>query len=280
MKALLINQPPQTQKFLEESGLATIATAEVNRLLVTLLPGVVHEINNPVGFVTANLSSMEGYMQSIGELADHFKRLTTLLGSRPNLTTEERELLDICKALAADADVEAAISDAPALLAECRDGMRRIQELAAALREVSLTGEEAQAGCDLHLCMETALRVIWNELKYTITVDRQYGEPLFLEAVSSQPLVQGFLVLLAHAIDCMGGEGAIAIETAVENEATLVRIFCSSQKFQENRCGADPAAARHFFGKCKATLNVVVDGPGRNVFYTVTIPADASGSNE
>ena len=55
MKALLTDQPPQIRQFLEDSGLATIATAEVNRLLVTLLPGVVHEINNPVGFVTANL---------------------------------------------------------------------------------------------------------------------------------------------------------------------------------------------------------------------------------
>jgi hypothetical protein len=280
MKARLIDQPPQIRQFLKEPGIATIATAEVNRLLVTLLPGVVHEINNPVGFVTANLSSMEGYMQRIGELADHFKLLTALLESRPDLTVEEKESLDICKALAADVDLETALSDVPALLAECRDGMRRIQELAGALRETALSGEEAQVGCDLHACMETALRVIWNELKYTITVDRQYGEPIFLEAVPSQPLVQGFLMLLAHAIDCMGGEGAMAIETAVENDKALVRIFCSSQKFQENRCGADPAAARHFFGKGKATLTVVVDGPGRNVFYTVTIPADASGSNE
>lgn len=255
-------------------------TAAVNHLLVELLPGVVHEINNPVGFVTGNLSTMEGYMQSIGELAGHFSLLAALLGSRSDLTPKERETLDICKALAAEADVEAAIADVPALLEESRDGMRRIQELAAALREAASSGEEEQAGCDLHSCMETALRVIWNELKYTITVDRQYGEPLFLEAYPSRPLVQGFLMLLAHAIGCMGGAGELSIQTAVENDEALVRVSCSSQKFQEEPCGADPAAARHFFGKCNGNLNVVVDGPGRKVSYTVTIPAPVGGNNE
>ena len=135
-------------------------------------------------------------MESIGELAGRFKRLVALLESRADLTIEERESLDVCKALAADADIEAALSDVPALLAECRDGMRRIQELADALREAALTDDEdGQAGCDLHASMETALRVIWNELKYTITVDRQYGEPIFLEACPSRSLVQGFLML-------------------------------------------------------------------------------------
>ena len=248
-------------------------TAVVDRLLAELLPGVVHEINNPVGFITANLSTMEGYMQSIGELADHFNLLAALLGTRSDLTTEERDILDICKALTVDADVEAALSDAPALLAECRDGMRQIQELAGALREVALTEEEGQAGCNLHSCMETALRVIWNMLKYTITVDRQYGEPVFLEAYSSRPMVRGFLMLLNHAICCMEGEGTMTIQTAIENGNVLVRVLCSSQKIQETQCNGDPVAARSFFCRYNGSLDVVMDGPGRNVFYTVTIPA-------
>lgn len=257
------------------------AATEINGLLVRLLPGVVHEINNPVGFVAGNLSTMAGYIESLNELAHRFAGLVAMLGSRPDLTPAEEETFKTCKAFAAEADLDSIMSDMPALLDESRQGMRRIQELVHALQEVALADEdecEAQVQSDLHQCLEIALRVIGNELKYTTTLHRQYGD-LPLTVCPPRSMALAFLMMLAHAVQAIEGSGEMRIQTTVENGGTVVRVQCFSRIPHEKACDIDPVTAKDFFKRCNGRLEVATEPSGK-ICYTVTIPATTCGDDE
>ncbi|MFZ5563589.1 MAG: response regulator, partial [Thermodesulfobacteriota bacterium] len=102
---------------------------DISGLLMRLLPGVVHEINNPTGFVSGNLSTMEGYVKDIAEQFHRLMDLRAVLSCRSDLSPGEKKLLDVCKSHADRIDLEFVLSDITALLNESREGMTRIQAL-------------------------------------------------------------------------------------------------------------------------------------------------------
>jgi two-component system NtrC family sensor kinase len=88
-------------------------------------------------------------------------------------------------------------------------------------------GEERQSA-DLIQCLESTINVVWNEIKYKATVEKDYGDiPLTL--CHPQALNQVFMNLLVNAAQAIEVQGTIRIRAWYEDETIFVSIADSGQ---------------------------------------------------
>lgn len=170
-----------------------------------LAAGILHEINTPVGFVKSNLGSLDEYLQDIFELLDAYEALETGGASNEAALSRLRDLKEQKKIGFLRADIRD-------LMAETREGLLRVAKIVADLR-IFARGESTDwAYADLHQGLDSTLNIVWNEIKYRCTLNKDYGDIPAVYCVPSQ-INQVFLNLLVNAAQAMPGQGEITIRT-------------------------------------------------------------------
>ena len=178
-----------------------------------LAAGVAHEINNPIGFVTSNLGTLQKYMGRVGEFLHRQAELF------PPAAGDERalHLAQIRKQL----KIEPILEDLPALIAESLDGVERVRKIVQNLKSFSRIDQSDYCLADINQCLDDTLNIIWNELKYKCTVKKEYGD-LPQTRCYPQQLNQVFMNLLVNAAQAIESKGEIVITTrASETEITI-----------------------------------------------------------
>ena len=181
-----------------------------------LAAGVAHELNNPIGFVSSNLGSLESYLQDIFSILDAYAAAEA--SAPPDCAELERT-----RQLKIEKDYDYLRSDIFQLLAESRDGLQRVSKIVRDLKDFSRAGEATMQWADLHSGLESTLNVVWNELKYKCTVIREYGT---LPPVWCEPsqLNQVFMNLLMNASHAIAEQGTITIRTGQAGQEVFVAI--------------------------------------------------------
>lgn len=181
-----------------------------------LASGVAHEINNPVGYVYSNLSTLDRYLANIFELLDAYRVAEGSIadeGMRNDLESAKRT-----------ADIEFIRADVLALLSESREGLTRVTKIVQDLKNFSRSaGDENWQRADLHQGIDTTLNIVWNDVKYKADVHKQYGELPQVQCRPSQ-LNQVFMNMLLNAAQAIQGRGTISIRTGVEGDDAWVEI--------------------------------------------------------
>ncbi|MBK8970106.1 MAG: hypothetical protein IPM37_01590 [Hahellaceae bacterium] len=145
-----------------------------------LAAGVAHEINNPVGFVLSNLTTLKDYIESLQQL------VTALLGQIECEPDPDKQAWLIEQLEAADyAYIK---GDMPVLLSESMVGLKRVREIVDGLRSFARVNDSAFSPEDLNALLENTVKVTWNELKYVAKVCFDLCElPPFSAAQGSYP---------------------------------------------------------------------------------------------
>ena len=129
-----------------------------------LAAGVAHEINNPIGFVTSNLGSLERCVSRMFEMFARYEAIGAALPPDSLLAGElaqDREELEFLR------------DDLPALIRESRDGLARVKKIVENLKEFSHNqAEDEFQPADLRACIEMAIGIALNELKYKCELSR------------------------------------------------------------------------------------------------------------
>jgi signal transduction histidine kinase len=161
---------------------AQLMHSEKMRSLGQLVAGVAHELNNPIGFVHANLQLLQEYM---------------------------RKLLAAQRAGEDTARIEAAIDK---LLARSREGTERVTKIVQDLRTFSRMDQAELAEVDLNEEIDRTLTLMEPRLRDGIEVERDYAELPRVRCYAGQ-LNQVFMNLVMNACDALDGKGRIRIRT-------------------------------------------------------------------
>jgi two-component system NtrC family sensor kinase len=170
-----------------------------------LAAGVAHEINNPIGFVTSNLVTLEKYRQKL----DLFMTAQAELLARGAVSPDDASLLGNRRR---ELKIDHIRGDIACLIAESLDGTERVRKIVADLKRFSRVDQAELTHADLNECLESTLNIVWNELKYKATVNRDLGD-LPLTKCYPQQLNQVFMNLLVNAGHAIERQGTIDVRS-------------------------------------------------------------------
>ncbi|WP_199245249.1 ATP-binding protein [[Phormidium] sp. ETS-05] len=193
-----------------------------------LIAGVAHEINNPVGFITANLETTEEYLTGLAEVVQLYQQ---------HFPDVDGKIADKIK----EVDVDYIIDDIPELVSSMKEGTQRIVNLSTSLRTFSRSDVSHKVEFNIHDGIDSTVTILKHRLKANlqrpeIKIVKQYGELPPVVCFPGQ-LNQVFMNLIANSIDALDeyNEGLdfeaaeahpniIAIATEVNGDGETVSI--------------------------------------------------------
>ncbi|KRG64343.1 histidine kinase [Stenotrophomonas humi] len=197
-----------------------------------LAAGVAHEINNPIGYVHSNLGSLQEYLRSLFTVIESYERALRA----PDPKALIHEIDDIRSRL----DIDFISRDLPQLMAESREGIERVTRIVRDLKDFSYSGrDESWKLVDLHAGLESTINIIWNELKYKVTLERRYSELPMIECLPSE-LNQVYMNLLLNAGHAIADRGNIVVSTGVDGDEVWV-------EFQDDGAGISADLRQRIF---------------------------------
>ncbi|MCM8800667.1 MAG: ATP-binding protein [Candidatus Omnitrophica bacterium] len=199
--------------------------------LGTLAAGIAHEINNPLSFLISNLETLKDYTHQLNQ----------------SMTSN-------------DFHIQAILDDLTSIAQESLEGALRIKRIVQDLRTFSRRKEETQrVPTDVNQVLESTLAIVWNEIKYKITVIKDYQAKTSILADPTQ-LSQVFLNILINASQAIENKGTITISTYEDTKNVYIKI-------SDTGCGIAPEILPKIFDPFFSTKKGT--GLGLSVSYNI-----------
>lgn len=220
-----------------------------------LAAGVAHEINNPIGYVHSNLGSLQEYLRSLFTVIEAYERALH--------APDPKQMLPEIEEIRGRLDIDFITRDLPQLLAESREGIERVTRIVRDLKDFSYSGRgDSWRRVDLHAGLESTINIIWNELKYKVTLERRYAELPLIECLPSE-LNQVWMNLLLNAGHAIGERGSIVVSTGQEQDMAWV-------EFRDSGPGIAPDVLKRVFDPFFTTKPVGSGtGLGLSISYSI-----------
>ncbi len=220
---------------LRETQTALIQTEQLASL-GRLAAGLAHEINNPISYVISNLSVLRRDYQSLVELLDEYaKGRDALLTANPSVAAEVIRLEE-------EMDLPYVRENFERLFCSTSDGLRRIRNIVANLRDFAQLDQAEYNEVDLNAALISTLEALHHDIgQKRIEVETDLGE---LPRVACYPgkINQVFLQVLTNAIQASEPGGLVQVRTRSLEGANAVLI-----EIQDEAGGIQPNHMPHIF---------------------------------
>ncbi len=260
--AIVIFQDLTDIKQLERQLLQREKMASIGQLAA----GVAHEINNPMGFIHANLSQLGEYLDDFARV---WEKLAALRKAALNASGETRAVAEEAEALIAEVDAEFLLRDFGTAVRESLEGAQRIRAIVQDLRSFSHRDTEEKVHADVNKALDSTANIVWTMLKHSVALSKSYAE---LPPVLCFPmqLQQVFMNLLMNAYQAVeerrakdGAPGEIRLRTELAGGGVRIAVT-------DNGIGMTPEVQRRIFDPFFTTKEVGVGtGLGLSTSYQI-----------
>lgn len=181
-----------------------------------LAAGVAHEINNPIGFISSNLQTLQDYAARLLKLTAFYEKIVSKTGNETFLAlqrdTQQRLQFDFVR------------TDLPELLSESIDGIDRVAEIVKNLKAFSHVDNAQWQPANLVEGLESTLKIAANQLKYHVEIHRDYAADLPDVYCQPNQINQVLLNLLVNAAQAMDHKGHLYLRAWQQEQSVCIEV--------------------------------------------------------
>lgn len=186
-----------------------------------LTAGIAHEINNPINFVSSNISPLKRDLKDILELMDVYREKGKLEFSK-----ESKEEID---EMEEEIEFDYLLEEVEQLLNGMEDGAKRTVEIVRGLKIFSRVDEQDVKEVDLREGLDSTLILLNSTISGRIKLTKNYEDIPMVECLAGK-INQVFMNIIGNAIHALldhpieGREPELTISTHLQDEMVIIEI--------------------------------------------------------
>ncbi len=245
-----------------------LVDAEKMSSLGQLTAGIAHEINNPINFVSSNISPLRRDFEDINTIINKYEEL--------NSNTNIEEKFAEIECLKNELDFDYLKTEIPQIINGIEDGANRTKEIVRGLRNFSHLDEADQQKVDINEGVESTLILIKTKLN-NISLKTELGTLPIIECYPSK-LNQVFMNIIDNAVCAINSKNytdekpKVLIKTYTESNSIIFSV-------EDNGIGMEESTREKLFEPFFTTKDVG-EGTGLGLSITYGIIEKHSGKIE
>lgn len=236
-----------------------LVEAEKMASLGQLTAGIAHEINNPINFVTSNITPLNRDVDILIELITEIEKI-----SLSDLASDEKQKQ--IEEYKDEVDYDYLKMEISQLIKGIHEGANRTAEIVKGLRIFSRLDEDDLKKANMNEGLDSTLIIINNLLSNKILLKKVYGDIPLIDCYPGK-LNQVFLNIISNAIYAIdkkfgdSPDGMITISTSNNEKSVFIKI-------EDNGIGMDEATKKKIFEPFFTTKDVGEGtGLGMSIVY-------------
>ncbi|WP_158861066.1 7TM diverse intracellular signaling domain-containing protein [Lunatibacter salilacus] len=186
-----------------------------------LTAGIAHEINNPINFVSANISPLKRDIKDILELMELYREKGRLEFSEKS-KSEVSDFED-------DLELDYLLDEVNQLLSGMEDGAKRTVEIVRGLKLFSRIDEQDVKEVDIHDGLDSTLILLNSSMGGRVNVKKDYANLPMVECLAGK-INQVFMNIISNAVHAMldhpveGKNHELGLKTSQEGDKVIIQI--------------------------------------------------------